>query len=82
MCLANNIAVSRLKTGRWALLSRPCGPPAPIRMASMIASGTRVGKLANICPDFPSTDLAATSVFKSITGGDSLLAELKTPRVV
>ncbi len=36
-----------------------------------------VGKLANICPDLPSTDLTGTSVFKSITGGDSLLAERK-----
>lgn len=36
-----------------------------------------VGKLANICPDLPSNDLTGTSVFKSITGGDSLLAERK-----
>jgi putative DNA primase/helicase len=36
-----------------------------------------VGKLANICPDLPSTDLTGTSVFESITGGDSLLAEPK-----
>ncbi len=36
-----------------------------------------VGKLANICPDLPSTDLTSTSVFKAITGGDTLVAERK-----
>ena len=36
-----------------------------------------VGKLANICPDLPSTDLISTSVFKAITGGDAMLAERK-----
>jgi P4 family phage/plasmid primase-like protien len=36
-----------------------------------------IGKLANICPDLPSTDLTNTSVFKAITGGDALLAEYK-----
>ena len=36
-----------------------------------------LGKLANICPDLPSEDLAGTSIFKAITGGDSLLAERK-----
>jgi P4 family phage/plasmid primase-like protien len=36
-----------------------------------------VGKLANVCPDLPSTDLTSTSVFKAITGGDELLAERK-----
>jgi P4 family phage/plasmid primase-like protien len=36
-----------------------------------------VGRLANICPDLPSTDLDSTSVFKAITGGDSLQAEYK-----
>lgn len=41
-------------------------------------SGARlVGRLANICPDLPSTDLASTSVFKAITGGDTLQAEYK-----
>lgn len=35
------------------------------------------GKLANICRDLPSEDLASTSIFKSITGGDALLAERK-----
>lgn len=29
-----------------------------------------IGRLANMCPDLPSTDLASTSVFKTITGGD------------
>lgn len=36
-----------------------------------------VGKLANICPDLPTTDLVSTSVFKAITGGDTLMAEYK-----
>ena len=36
-----------------------------------------LGKLANICPDLPSEDLTGTSIFKAITGGDSLLAERK-----
>jgi putative DNA primase/helicase len=36
-----------------------------------------LGRLANICPDLPSTDLTNTSVFKAITGGDPLMAEFK-----
>jgi putative DNA primase/helicase len=36
-----------------------------------------IGRLANICPDLPSTDLTSTSVFKAITGGDPLMAEYK-----
>lgn len=36
-----------------------------------------IGKLANVCPDLPSTDLTGTSVFKAITGGDALMAEYK-----
>jgi putative DNA primase/helicase len=36
-----------------------------------------VGRLANICPDLPSEDLSSTSMFKSVTGGDALLAERK-----
>ena len=36
-----------------------------------------IGRLANICPDLPGTDLASTSVFKAITGGDPLMAEYK-----
>jgi putative DNA primase/helicase len=36
-----------------------------------------VGKLANICPDLPSTHLTETSVFKAITGGDTINAEYK-----
>jgi putative DNA primase/helicase len=41
------------------------------------AVGGLVGKLANICADLPSRDLAGTSVFKAITGGDELTAEHK-----
>jgi P4 family phage/plasmid primase-like protien len=36
-----------------------------------------MGKLANICPDLPSTHLTETSVFKAITGGDSVAGEYK-----
>jgi putative DNA primase/helicase len=36
-----------------------------------------VGKLANICPDLPSSHLAGTSTFKALTGGDPVLAEYK-----
>jgi P4 family phage/plasmid primase-like protien len=41
------------------------------------ATARLVGKLANICPDLPSTHLAETSIFKAITGGDRLGAEYK-----
>lgn len=36
-----------------------------------------IGRLANICPDLPGSDLTGTSVFKAITGGDPLMAEYK-----
>ena len=36
-----------------------------------------IGRLANICPDLPGTDLASTSIFKAITGGDPVMAEYK-----
>jgi P4 family phage/plasmid primase-like protien len=36
-----------------------------------------VGKLANVCPDLPSTHLTETSVFKALTGGDYVNAEYK-----
>jgi P4 family phage/plasmid primase-like protien len=36
-----------------------------------------MGKLANICPDLPTTHLASTSTFKAIVGGDPLPAERK-----
>ena len=36
-----------------------------------------IGRLANICPDLPGTDLTSTSVFKAITGGDTMMAEHK-----
>ncbi len=35
------------------------------------------GKLANICPDIPSTRLSDTSVLKALTGGDRMRAERK-----
>jgi putative DNA primase/helicase len=41
------------------------------------ATARIIGKLANICPDLPSTHLAETSVFKAITGGDDLHAKYK-----
>jgi P4 family phage/plasmid primase-like protien len=36
-----------------------------------------IGRLANICPDLPGTELTSTSVFKAITGGDAMMAEYK-----
>jgi P4 family phage/plasmid primase-like protien len=36
-----------------------------------------VGKMANICPDLPSTHLEETAVFKSLTGGDHVTGEYK-----
>lgn len=36
-----------------------------------------LGKLANVCPDLPSRDLSGTSVFKAITGGDTVYGEYK-----
>jgi putative DNA primase/helicase len=41
------------------------------------ATARLVGKLANICPDLPSGHLATTSVFKALTGNDTLPAERK-----
>ena len=45
--------------------------------ADKFAALRLIGKLANICPDLPSEHLAGTSVFKAITGGDTLPAEYK-----
>jgi P4 family phage/plasmid primase-like protien len=36
-----------------------------------------VGKMANICPDLPSKELADSAIFKTITGGDELTGERK-----
>jgi putative DNA primase/helicase len=41
------------------------------------AAARLIGKMANICPDLPSTHLTETSVFKAITGGDDLHGEYK-----
>jgi len=41
------------------------------------SSSRLLGKLANICPDLPSSHLAGTSMFKAVTGGDSINAEYK-----
>jgi putative DNA primase/helicase len=41
------------------------------------AAARLVGKLANVCPDLPSTHLDSTSMFKAITGGDAIGAERK-----
>jgi P4 family phage/plasmid primase-like protien len=35
------------------------------------------GKLANICPDLPSTHLTETTMFKTVTGGDEIDAPVK-----
>jgi len=36
-----------------------------------------IGRLAKIWPDLPGSDLTDTSVFKAITGGDTLMVEYK-----
>ncbi len=36
-----------------------------------------VGKMANICPDLPSKEMADSAIFKAITGGDELTGEIK-----
>jgi putative DNA primase/helicase len=41
------------------------------------AASRLIGKLANICADLPSTHLETSSMFKAITGGDSITAEYK-----
>ena len=41
------------------------------------SSARLAGKMANICPDLPSTHLTNTSTFKAITGGDVIPAEYK-----
>ena len=41
------------------------------------AAARLVGKLANVCPDLPSTHLENSSMFKQITGGDTVTAEYK-----
>jgi len=41
------------------------------------AASRLLGKLANICPDLPTVTLSGTSMFKSLTGGDTINAERK-----
>jgi phage/plasmid-associated DNA primase len=41
------------------------------------AGARLVGKLANICPDLPTSHLASTSIFKALTGGDVVTTEYK-----
>jgi putative DNA primase/helicase len=41
------------------------------------AAARLMGKLANICPDLPTSHLSSTSMFKALTGGDVLSAEYK-----
>ena len=48
--------------------------------ADRFAITTLYNKLANIAADLPSKDLAGTSVFKAVTGGDLLEAEYKFGR--
>lgn len=45
--------------------------------ADRFAAARLMGKLANICPDLPSTHLTGTSVFKALTGGDTITGEQK-----
>jgi putative DNA primase/helicase len=41
------------------------------------ASARLYGRLANICPDLPGSNLEDSAVFKAITGGDRITGELK-----
>ena len=41
------------------------------------AAARLAGKLANICPDLPTAALSGTSMFKGLTGGDTINAEHK-----
>jgi putative DNA primase/helicase len=41
------------------------------------AAARLLGKLANVCPDLPTSHLTGTSMFKALTGGDLLTAEYK-----
>jgi putative DNA primase/helicase len=45
--------------------------------ADKFAASRLVGKLANIGTDLPTAALASTSMFKALTGGDSITAERK-----
>ena len=45
--------------------------------SNRFATSRLVGKLVNVFADLPDTHLATTSIFRSITGGDSLEAEFK-----
>jgi P4 family phage/plasmid primase-like protien len=45
--------------------------------ADRFAVSRLYGKLANVCADLPSTHLTGTSVFKSITGNDTITGEFK-----
>jgi len=45
--------------------------------AERFAAAHLLGKLANICPDLPTSDLKGSSAFKAITGGDTMIAEFK-----
>jgi putative DNA primase/helicase len=54
-----------------------CGASLHKLESDRFATARLIGKLANICPDLPSTHLTETSVFKAITGGDDLHAEYK-----
>lgn len=41
------------------------------------AAARLCGRLANICPDLPTAALSGTSMFKALTGGDTINAERK-----
>ncbi len=45
--------------------------------ADRFSASRLVGKLANICADLPSAHLAGTSMFKALTGGDTISGERK-----
>lgn len=45
--------------------------------ADKFSAARLMGKPANICPDLPTGQLSGTSMFKAVTGGDSIAGERK-----
>lgn len=60
--------LGRRNTAAVSLHKLEANPFAPARL---------VGKLANICPDLPSSHLESTSTFKALVGNDTLNGEYK-----
>jgi P4 family phage/plasmid primase-like protien len=65
--------------GLTAFLGAPnvCAVSLHKLQTDRFAASRVVGKLANICPDLPNQKLAASDMFKALTGGDVIHAERK-----